>query len=128
MRPAVLIVEDSPSTADLARVALDHVACDVEVADDADRALELARSTFSPRVLVIDPYLPGVHPQIFIVTLHQAVPGAAMVLLLERAVPNPELSSFSLRMFKPLQPRRFATLVAELLNKAKLDAGEGADG
>lgn len=127
MRPAVLIVEDSPSTADLARVALDHIPCDVEVADDADRALALARSTFSPHVLVIDPYLPGVHPLFFIVTLHQAVPGAAILLLLERAVPDPGLPSFSLRLFKPLQPRRFATLVTELLDKAKADADAGAD-
>lgn len=122
MKPSVLIVEDSPSTADLARLALEELSCEVEVAGSPRRALELVRGQLSPWVMVVDPYLPGVQPVAFCLMLSSAVPGAAILLLLDRGFEHPQLPLRSRSMFKPLPPRRFATMVGDLLDEHEDDS------
>lgn len=126
MRPSVLIIEDSPSTADLARLALANVRCEVEVADCASRALELLAASFAPRVMVVDTYLPGEQPLPLLELLHATVPGAAMVLLIDHGVAAPSAPCVCAHLLKPLRPRMFASLVAELLVSGEWqgDAGE----
>jgi DNA-binding NtrC family response regulator len=115
MRPSVLIIEDSPSTADLARLSLLDVPCDVEVAANPSSALDLLYTRLSPWVMVVDSYLPGVQPQVLLADLHSAAPRAAFVLLLDRGVHSPMLPVLTVQLAKPLQPRRFASVVTELL-------------
>jgi len=114
MQPTVLIVEDSPSTAHLARLALSDVACQVEVAQDAARALELVHGQLLPWVMVIDAHLPS-PPVAFYDQLFSAAPGASMVLLLDRGVHTPSVPLASAQLYKPLQPRRFQNVVVNLI-------------
>lgn len=123
MKPSVLIIEDSPSTADLARLALANVRCEVAVAPSPSRAFELLAAQLLPRVMVVDTWLPGVQPWPLLELLHETVPGAAMVLLLDRGVAAPALPCVTAQLHKPLRPRAFALVVAELLVACE-DAGE----
>jgi CheY-like chemotaxis protein len=116
MRPSVLIIEDSPSTAGLARMALLDVPCDVTVAETAWRALDLLQTQLSPRVLVVDTHLPGVVPRSFVESLHAAAPAAAMVLLMDRGIATPVAPGVRALLLKPLAPRRFAVVVSDLLS------------
>jgi CheY-like chemotaxis protein len=126
MRPSVLIIEDSPSTADLARWALLDLALEVEVANSASRALDLLAGRLSPRVVVVDAYLPGVPALPFFIQLRQAAPQAAMVLLAERGVLAPAFNGFSAQLIKPLAPRRFCQVVTELIGPDTSEPPVGA--
>lgn len=114
MQPTVLIVEDSPSTAHLARLALSDVPCQVEVAADAARALELVHGPLLPWVMVVDAHLPS-PPVAFYDQLFSAAPGAAMVLLVDRGVHTPQVPLVCAQLYKPLQPRRFQDVVVNLI-------------
>lgn len=111
--PQVLIVEDSPSTAHLARLALTDLPCEVAVAGGPSHALELVRGSRKPRVLVVDTYLPGVSARQFVIHLWSEAPSASLVLLVDRGVFAPPVPAVEVR--KPLQPRRFAALIEELI-------------
>jgi DNA-binding NtrC family response regulator len=124
MRRSVLIIEDSPSTADLARWTLLDLACEVEVADNAPLALDLLRGRFSPRLMVVDAFLQGVQPLTFFEELHAAAPAAVMVLLVDRGVAAPTWHGIGAQVAKPLQPRRFGCVVAELLAGADAAGGD----
>lgn len=124
MRPSVLIVEDSPSTAHLAKLALSDVSCDIEVAPDAARALELV-PRLDPWVMVVDAHLPDLPGLGFLVRLRSEVPGAAMVLLLERGVAVPTVPRISAQLLKPFKPRRLQSIVVQLLHEH--DAGRDDD-
>lgn len=115
MKSTVLIVDDSPSTAQIARLALTRTACQVEVTASVPQALELVSSHLSPQVVVVDAYLPGVQPGGFLFRLREAAPRAALVLLLERGVFAPPTPRLAAQLFKPLQPRRFCSVVADLI-------------
>ncbi len=114
MQPTVLIVEDSPSTAHLARLALAAVPCQVEVAADAAMALELVHGALLPWVMLIDAHLPS-PPVAFFDELHRAVPGASMVLLVDRGIHTPQMPLFAAQLYKPLQPRRLQNVVVNLI-------------
>lgn len=124
MRPGVLIVDDSQTTGDLARIVLEPLPCEVEVAQEPEEALELASGRLAPWVMVVDPHLPGVEPLPFVVLLHAAAPSASLVLLIDRAAVAPPVPSVSASVYKPFQPRRFASLVGELLVSHESAAGE----
>ena len=115
MQPTVLIVEDSPSTAHLAKMALSEVSCQIEVAPDAARALELVHGALLPWVMVVDAHLP-LHSLTFFAQLHDAAPYASMVLLLDRGVHTPQVPLISAQLYKPLQPRRLRTVVVHLID------------
>lgn len=115
MRPTVLIVDDSPSTAHLARLALAGVRCEVEVAPSAECALAYLHGWLRPNLMVIDANLPGVQANRFLMDVRSAVPWAPVVLLLDRGMAVPQLSSISAQLFKPLQPRRLRSVVSSLI-------------
>ncbi|MCC7494408.1 MAG: response regulator [Fimbriimonadaceae bacterium] len=117
MRPTVLIVDDSPSTAHLARLALSALTFQVEVAPTAPRALELVTGSLAPAVVVIDAHLPGVQPGAFLVQLRDHAPRAAVVLLVDRGIATPLLPPVQAQLAKPLQPRRLRTVVQDLLDR-----------
>lgn len=114
MQPTVLIVEDSPSTAHLARLALTELDCQVAVTPDPARALELAHGPLPPWVVVVDAHLAAA-PEAFFAELHDAAPRAAMVLLFDRGVHTPRVPLASAQLYKPLQPRRFQRVVVNLI-------------
>ncbi len=114
MPRSVLIIEDSPSTASLARLALSGLPCQVELARSAGEALRLVREML-PSVITLDAYLPGVSSIAFCIDLRSAAPAAAMVLLIERGMLPTDLPAAQVRLFKPLEPRRFAAVVGDLL-------------
>ena len=127
MRPTVLIVDDSPSTAQIARLALCRTFCQVEVTSSAPQALELVSGPLTPQVVVVDAHLPGTQPAGFLFSLHDAVPQAALVLLLERGVFAPTAPRVAAQLFKPLQPRRLCHVVADLIAGFAADAGDEDD-
>ena len=124
MKPTVLIVDDSPSTAHLARLALTELSWRIEVAPTALRALELVEGAWSPAVMVVDAHLPGVQPGAFLLRLHDAVPRAAMILLVDRGIATPQVPMVCAQLTKPLQPRRLRSLVWHLVQD--LDPGGGS--
>lgn len=119
MRRAVLIIDDSPSTAGLARLALTELGCRVELATSADEGMSLARG-FAPGVITFDAYLPGITAAAFCVDLLDAAPEAAMIVLLERGLVPLALPPVQAQLFKPLEPRRFAAVVGDLLSADEL--------
>lgn len=123
MVPRVLIVEDSPSTAELARLALRRLTCEVAVASSAPRALELLRGELCPQVMVVDAQLPGIPPT-FLMTLGDEAPGACLILLIDRGVATPLAPRLAARLVKPLQPRRLRAVVGELIGCPDAGCGE----
>ncbi|NUP98737.1 MAG: response regulator [Armatimonadetes bacterium] len=126
MRPTVLIVDDSPSTAHLARLALSGVRCEVEVAPSAECALAYLHDWLRPNLMVIDANLPGVQASSFLQDVRTAVPWAPVVLLLDRGMVVPQLLSVSAQLFKPLQPRRLRSVVSQLIVPRGEDAAADA--
>lgn len=57
---AILVVDDNPTNAKLARVLLASVGYDVTVAGDAEEALDVLR-TLHPRLILMDIQLPGMN-------------------------------------------------------------------
>jgi CheY-like chemotaxis protein len=57
-RPAILIVDDNPQNLKLARVVLANEGFDVQVASNAEDALQLLR-TVTPGLILMDVQLPG---------------------------------------------------------------------
>lgn len=58
MGAAILVVDDNPQNAKLARVILTAEGYDVRVAGDAEEALRILE-TFEPRVILMDVQMPG---------------------------------------------------------------------
>ncbi len=115
MRPTVLIIEDSRSTAHLARMALAEEPCEVVLATSATGALEMVRDRVRPRVMVVDAHLPGVPASPFLSELRAAAPAASLILLLDRGVVAPLFPTICAQLYKPLQPRRLRTVVLDII-------------
>ena len=76
----VLVCDDEPDIRLLYRSAFERVGVDVAVADDGDRALEVARA-WQPDLVVLDLRMPGRGGESALPEFALACPGAAVIVV-----------------------------------------------
>ena len=127
MQPVILLVDDEPRIARIARDYLEHAGYAVVTAGDGKEALDLARAR-APSLVVLDLNLPGIDG-LQVARLLRRDGDIPIIMLTARVEESDRLAGLDLGaddyITKPFSPRELVARVKAVLRRA---ASEPADG
>ncbi len=118
--PTVLVVDDEPQIAQIARDYLEHAGFAVIVADDGAKALDLARSR-RPDLIVLDLALPAIDG-LDVARVLRRDSGVPIIMLTARVEESDRLAGLEVGaddyVTKPFSPRELVARVKAVLRRS----------
>jgi DNA-binding response OmpR family regulator len=125
--PTVLVVDDEPQIAQIARDYLEHAGFAVIVADDGAKALDLARSR-RPDLIVLDLALPAIDG-LDVARVLRRDSGVPIIMLTARVEESDRLAGLEVGaddyVTKPFSPRELVARVKAVLRRSTTSASQG---